>query len=340
MFLTNARQRYSAPIVLVMALVALISPQAHADKSGKKHQKLWQATAYPTPCSPRVEARDKRESGGHVVADKPAAGRKLKTGMKPGTLFKDCRKCPEMVVIPEGSFDPGEEGSAYRATLESFALGKTEVTQGQWKAIMGNNPSRSTDCGANCPVDQVNWNDIQKFILQLNQKSGKKYRLPTAAEWEYACRAGMRQEYCGSDSVDSVAWYKGNSGGKANPVALKQANAFGLYDMSGNAWEWVEDNDPGSDATAATPVVQKQADTQDYYYSSGDDWESGDDDYRGSYSWGTPQGSTRQDDVAKRMLYGGSWLSSPYGVRAARRIRVEPGSRSGNFGFRLARMLP
>lgn len=338
MFLTNARQRYSAPIVLVFGVVVFISPQAHADKSGKKHRWLWEVTESPDPGPQRVAERDTRQSGSHVVANKPAAIRKRKIEIKPGTVFKDCRKCPEMIVIPEGSADAGEEGSANRATLESFAMSKTEVTQGQWKAIMGNNPSLSASCGDNCPVDQVSWNDVQEFILRLNQKTGKKYRLPTATEWEYACRAGAREEYCGSDNVDSVAWYKGNSGGKANPVARKQANAFGLYDMSGNAWEWVEDN--GSDATAASTVVQKQADTQNLFYSSGDDWEWGDDDYRGSYSWGTPQGSTRQDDVAKRMLYGGSWLSSQYGVRAARRIRVEPDNRSGNFGLRLARVLP
>lgn len=336
MFLNSGMRSHSAPIVLVMAVAVFISPQAHA--SGKKHHRLWQITESPDPGPQRVAERDTRQSGSHVVANKPAAIRKSKIEIKPGTVFKDCRKCPEMIVIPGGSSDAGVEGSVYPVTLESFAMSKTEVTQGQWKAIMGNNPSLSASCGDNCPVDQVSWNDVQEFILRLDQKTGKKYRLPTAAEWEYACRAGARQEYCGSDNADSVAWYKSNSGGKVNPVARKQANAFGLYDMSGNAWEWVEDN--GSDATAASPVEEKQADTSQSYYTSGDDWEWGDDDYRGSYSWGAAQGSTRQGDVAKRMLYGGSWLSSQYGVRAARRIRVEPDNRSGNFGFRLARTLP
>jgi tetratricopeptide (TPR) repeat protein len=149
---------------------------------------------------------------------------------KTGESFRDCVDCPEMVVLPAG-------GTIGR----SFAMGKYEVTQGQWHAVMGNNPSHHINCGDNCPVEQVNWNDAQAFIQKLNGKTGKQYRLPSEAEWEYACRTGSGHEYCGSDNPDSVAWWAGSPDGWTHPVGRKQPNAFGLYDMIGNVWEWVED---------------------------------------------------------------------------------------------------
>ncbi len=123
----------------------------------------------------------------------------------------------------------------------NYEMGKTEVTQAEWQAVMGDNPSYFSKCGDDCPVEQVSWEDTKRFIERLNKKTGKEYRLPSEAEWEYACLAGNQTTYCGGNDVDKVAWTKENSGGETSPVAGKQANAWGLYDMSGNVFEWVED---------------------------------------------------------------------------------------------------
>lgn len=117
--------------------------------------------------------------------------------------------CPEMVLIPAGE-----------KIIRSFLLCKTEVSQGQWRAVMGSNPPKLAfkTCGDDCPVERVSWNDAQAFIKKLNEQTGKSYRLPSEAEWEYACRAGGRHSYCGSDDIGVVAWYDENSDNKPHPV--------------------------------------------------------------------------------------------------------------------------
>jgi formylglycine-generating enzyme required for sulfatase activity len=216
----------------------------------------------------------------------------------------------ESVAEPEPDVDQYQKPIHHVTIAKSFALGKTEVTQAQWRTIMGNNPSQYPNCGDTCPVEDVSWNDAQEFIQKLNAKTGKQYLLPSEAEWEYACRAGGQQEYCGNDHVDSVAWYGaysnpvGNSAKTTNPVSTKQANDWGLYDMSGNVLEWVEDS-----------------------------WHE-------NYNGAPTDGSVWQGDGALRVLRGGSWSLGSQFARATKRVWDKPAAHSNNRGFRLARMLP
>jgi formylglycine-generating enzyme required for sulfatase activity len=232
-----------------------------------------------------------------------------------GKTFKDCPDCPDMVEIPAGSFDMGSNnGEPHERPMhsvsiaKSFAIGKTEVTQAQWHAVMGNKPSYFESCGDACPVEQVSWDDTQEFIKKLNAKTGKQYRLPSEAEWEYACRAGKQQEYCGSDIADSVSWNAFNSGktffNKPHPVATKKANDFGLYDMSGNVWEWVEDT------------------------------------YHSNYNGAPMDGSAWLDGSSMHVLRGGSWGYDQEFGRAAARSKFGVTFRYYSYGFRLARTLP
>lgn len=224
--------------------------------------------------------------------------------MAPGKVFRDCADCPEMVVIPAGSFDMGETGQTHRVSIRSFALGKTEVTQAQWQAVMGSNPTRFKGCGLDCPVENVSWDDIQEFIRRLNSRSGKQYRLPSEGEWEYACRAGSRDEYCGGNDLIDLGWYDNNSQRSTHAAAQKRPNAFGLFDMSGNVWEWTQDC-----------------------------WN---DNYGGAPSDGSARTS---GDCAKRVVRGGSWGINPRLARSALRSRLTTSYRNNFTGFRLARTL-
>lgn len=155
----------------------------------------------------------------------------------------------EMVYIPAGSFKMGHESGekmdkpVHEVELDEYWIGKYEVTQAQWVEIMGENPSGFPDC-PQCPIDNVNYDDIQKFIEKVNEKSGYTYRLPTEAEWEYAARGGSQSKgfrFSGSNNINEVGWYWENSAEKTHPVGQKKPNELGLYDMTGNVAEWCSD---------------------------------------------------------------------------------------------------
>lgn len=142
----------------------------------------------------------------------------------------------------QGSDAESDEKPAHSVTLSSYMIGETEVTQALWEAIMGSNPSSFK--GSTRPVEEVSWNDCQTFINKLNSLTGKRFRLPTEAEWEYAARGGRKRQgykYSGSDNLDDVAWYVSNSGSASHAVKTKRPNELGIYDMSGNVYEWCQD---------------------------------------------------------------------------------------------------
>jgi formylglycine-generating enzyme required for sulfatase activity len=185
----------------------------------------------------------------YFVAGVQAADNMKKEGTKSAVAkgLKDAVSGMEFVSVKGGCFQMGDNSvdntyPVHEVCVNDFSIGKYEVTQGQWVKIMGKNPSENKACGDNCPVENVSWDMAQEFIGKLNKLSNKKYRMPTEAEWEYACRSGGKNEkYCGGDDIDPIAWYYENSGNVTHPVGQKLPNGLGIYDMGGNVWEWVND---------------------------------------------------------------------------------------------------
>jgi formylglycine-generating enzyme required for sulfatase activity len=213
-----------------------------------------------------------------------------------------------MVRIEGGIFQMGDsatekkERPLHAVTLNSFSIGKYEVTQNLWRSVMGSNPSTFNTCDE-CPVEQVDWESIQQFISKLNALTGKKFRLPTEAEWEYAAMGGnksLHYKYSGSNNLSEVAWNKNNAADKTHPVGLKKPNELGLYDMSGNVWEQCSD------------------------------W------YDADYYQNSPTNNPRNDHPAKyRVVRGGSWRSGENRCYNKARNRNIKDHHISNLGFRL-----
>lgn len=217
-----------------------------------------------------------------------------------------------MISVPGGTFTMGcqdgrdqdcrtDEKPAHSVTLSDFQIGKYEVTQADWRSVMGDNPAYFSGCD-DCPVESVSCDDIRVFLEKLNAKNpGKNYRLPTEAEWEYAARGGAKSKgflYAGGMELDKVAWYEGNSSGKTHPVGSKAPNELGLYDMSGNAWEWCSDR-------------------------------------YGEYSSAAQTNPVGAESGGLRVLRGGGWNFKGLCCRASYRFLYAPNCRINLIGFRL-----
>ena len=218
----------------------------------------------------------------------------------------------EMVFVKGGCYQMGDtfgdgasdEKPVHKVCVNDFYLGTFDVTQAQWQAVMGKNPSNFSACGPDCPVESVSWNDAQDFIKALSELTGKKYRLPYEAEWEYAARSGGRKEkWAGTSDASRLgeyAWFDKNSKGKTHVVGAKKPNGLGIYDMSGNVWEWMQDR-----------------------YGAV---------YYGESPIDNPQGPATGPS---RVMRGGSWYRSAGFVRAASRYNFEPSGSGSHVGFRL-----
>ena len=216
----------------------------------------------------------------------------------------------KMIRVEGGTFTMGatsEQGTdayegekpAHSVTLSSYYIGETEVTQELWKAVMGSNPSYHK--GSRGPVENVSWDDCKTFISKLNSITGKNFRLPTEAEWEYAARGGNKSKgykYSGSNTLGNVAWYDDNSGKETKAVKAKSPNELGIYDMSGNVWEWC----------------------QDWY---------------GSYESSSQTNPTGPSSGSRRVYRGGSWDRYARSCRVSFRSSNTPGSRGNSLGLRL-----
>ena len=264
---------------------------------------LWPKDSQPVnPVEPKIQETTQPQSAVSITVTNSASSQS-QTFTVAGVSFK-------IIRVEGGTFQMGASSSDSEAydwekpqhtvTLGDYYIGETEVTQALWTAVMGDNPSLWK--GDNLPVEQVSWDDCRTFISKLNSLTGKNFRLPTEAEWEYAARGGRNSsgyKYSGSNTLGNVAWYTDNSGSQTHPVKTKQANELGLYDMTGNVWEWCQDR-------------------------------------YGSYSSGSQTNPKGPTTGSSRVIRGGDCLNGAGNCRVSYRSLYTPGYRLSNLGLRLA----
>lgn len=283
-------KKYIQLLVLLLAMPAICFAQQEETRPSTPKttkQQTTQTTKRPTP-----------------QTTKQTTQQNVLTITVKGVSFK-------MIRVQGGTFTMGatseqgndvvsDEKPAHKVTLSNYYIGETEVTQELWQAVMGSNPSYSK--GVKLPVERVSWEDCQTFIRKLNQMTGKSFRLPTEAEWEFAARGGNRSnhyKYSGSGNLSSVAWYDDNCGNKTHPVGQKAPNELGLYDMSGNVWEWCAD-------------------------------------WYGDYSSSAQTNPNGPSNGSDRVNRGGSWYYYADYCRVSRRVSDTPTFRAIDLGLRLA----
>ena len=282
------------PKHIILTLLIMLCPIGMAAQSTITRNKPKPAVTKPKPAAkPKANPKPatRRNSTSH-------SGSTVSLSAELNKLINN------MVYVSGGTFIMGGDESSdqtptHSVTLSSYYICKYEVTQALWRAVMGSNPSKFK--GDNLPVEQVSWNDCQTFINRLNSYTGRNFRLPTEAEWEFAARGGnysRRYKYSGSNYIGDVAWYADNSGNRTHPVGTKQANELGLYDMSGNVWEWCSD-----------------------WYGS-----------YSSYSQSNPTGATSGFGRVER---GGNWCGLARYCCSSHRSYYAPGNSFDDLGLRL-----